>query len=650
MEFLFIADKKDEFDLSTKAYVAQICDYAREKLKSLGEICRMFPDMTSNELSQNCAKSLVKGLCSYHIESVGKESSSSALSEALSSQAAFEKLYLKLSGRTQNLFTEIGRHRFAMKVEIDLARFCLSKGDYESAETKLEKALNVYDKQKWSILHTDVLVPLAECQAKHDIFDRYLSSLPLLACAPILTESKRTYYTEELLKLAYDDRILPHTVNSEPILKIEDVSIDLIKEIGQIGEEVSVNLRLRNNLPMPLDCDEIVLGLRYSVDQAKADQEDAVSVSPRLKMEFPKMFDVLQDPDEKSCEETLADRKPGLLKRIRSKRLILPSIKTDMTSNNVDEKKRMPSHLETIASSSTEDLLAEELEHEALFMVQRHGTEERPAQESTPILIPKRDYDGADTMHVPIPERDYDDHFEKSTLVPNSKLDNDDTNDPDHEKPVNSETEKSAVDDVPENGNENRNFVVSHSGLTLLQQSEALRRTESAASSLSSISIDTSLSERCNSMGEVMSDKNEKDDNTTGNQEEELTKEDGVSVDDIELDISDQKGNVVNGELSASPPLEENVNNLKQENDAETGELLTSDPSECNGIVEDDLVGADTSESADAEASSQSEAELHEEQPASLTKDGEMCNSASDLEGPPAEDRYEGFIPVLLSY
>ncbi len=263
-----IFERKEIGAQPTIACLAQISDYAREKILLLGKILNLLPSDTPS-LSSN---DVTSGLCkSYNVKD-DAISGSKSLMIGLSSKTEFEKLYLHACERTKALYTNVGRHRFAMKVAIDIAKFSLQQDNYDLAESYLENALHTFGKRQWETLHIDVLEPLAICLCKHDVIDRYLWSLACLSCTKTLTYDKRLHYAQEFLNITRNDTTKPQVINTEPVIGLEEVKIDLVKEIGHIGEAVSVTLKINSHLPLEFSCDQMEIRLRYT-------QTDSVRLS-----------------------------------------------------------------------------------------------------------------------------------------------------------------------------------------------------------------------------------------------------------------------------------------------------------------------------------------------------------------------------------
>ncbi len=327
-------------DQPTIACFAQIHDYAREKLLLIGERLNLLP----SEEPANLIDEVLVGLCKSHQVKDDSSSGSKSLLNGLLSKEAFEKLYLHLCEKTRILYTNVGRHRFAIKAAIDLAKFHLKQKDYSLAETYLERALHTFGQRQWEVLHIDVLEPLAECLCYLQMFDRYLWSLACLSCTKTLSFEKRVHYSKEFLNITEKNLGKGHIINTEPVLNIEDVKIDLVKEIGHIGEIVTVILNLRSNLPLEFRCDGIEIRLRYTeTDSAKLSEVDGENTPSKPVSDVVKWSEIFKKPDSENIDNS--ERKLGLLQRIRSKRTPKQTEQPSRNDNATPEKASVPDNM-----------------------------------------------------------------------------------------------------------------------------------------------------------------------------------------------------------------------------------------------------------------------------------------------------------------
>ena len=262
MQILQILNSVESNDLQYHALLAQLQDYMRQKLLLLGTITGLFYNRNQTEEESRETSMLLLGFGNN--ENVKKEATSvvSVLKDAFSCSLNYKKFYLDTSIRCMELFYDIKRNHFGMLVAMDIANFYLEQENYMEAEPLLEKAWNVYKEQKWEKLYTNVLIPLADCQYKHQVHDRYLNSLTLLACAHCLPQKTRQHYSKELLKLSQTSNNLPVTEIS-PILEVTNLKVNLVKNKGHIGDTVVFSLTLNNSLLTNLTCNLISIYLKH---------------------------------------------------------------------------------------------------------------------------------------------------------------------------------------------------------------------------------------------------------------------------------------------------------------------------------------------------------------------------------------------------
>ena len=314
LEFLQFVEKQHVSNQAAMTCLAQILDYAREKLLLIGEECGLMPGQSQMD---QLVDEMSSGLCKNQQDCKVGDSGSKKLLVALKSQKEFDKLYLYMCEKTHRIHTVAKKDRFANRLGVVMANFYLMKGEYENAERHLSKALREFEHLKWENLRIAVLEPLAICQSKLGLFDQYLYSLAALSCSSSLSVEKRSKYADLLLESAQNGA--KNTISTEPILTLEDVKIDLTKEIGHAGEVVSVVLQIRNNLLKQILNAELEIRMRYTAtDQVRLSEvSDGTNSLPRNT--DPVNWSEVFKPEEALSSPSSA--KPGLLSRIKSKRL-----------------------------------------------------------------------------------------------------------------------------------------------------------------------------------------------------------------------------------------------------------------------------------------------------------------------------------------
>ena len=341
MQILQILDSVESNDLQYHALLAQLQDYMRQKLLLLGTITGFFYNRNQTEEESRETAMLLLGFGNN--ENSKKEASSvvCVLKDAFSCSLNYKKFYLDTSIRCMELFYDIKRNHFGMLVAMDIANFYLEQENYIEAEPLLEKAWNVYKEQKWEKLYTNVLIPLADCQYKHQVHDRYLNSVTLLACAHCLPQKTREHYSKELLKLSQASNNLPITEIS-PILEVTNLKVNLVKNKGHVGDTVVFSLTLNNNLVANLTCNLISIYLKHR------DLNDPDSFIDPVNSSHKSLFDptdygmnITLSPIDKP-KETAATKEAltpsNLLKRLKTHRRTFSRNKNTLEESKIESQ------------------------------------------------------------------------------------------------------------------------------------------------------------------------------------------------------------------------------------------------------------------------------------------------------------------------
>lgn len=341
MQILQILESVESNDLQYHALLAQLQDYMRQKLLLLGTITGFFYNRNQNEEESRETAMLLLGFGNN--ENSKKEATSvvSVLKDAFSCSLNYKKFYLDTSIRCMELFYDIKRNHFGMLVAMDIANFYLEQENYIEAEPLLEKAWNVYKEQKWETLYTNVLIPLADCQYKHQVHDRYLNSVTLLACAHCLPQKTREHYSKELLKLSQASNNLPITEIS-PILEVIHLKLNLVKNKGHVGDTVVFSLTLNNNLVTNLTCNLISIYLKHR------DLNDPDSFIDPVNSSHKSLFDptdygmnIALSPTDKPKETTATKEAltpSNLLKRLKTHRRTFSRIKNTLEESKIESQ------------------------------------------------------------------------------------------------------------------------------------------------------------------------------------------------------------------------------------------------------------------------------------------------------------------------
>ncbi|XP_065057879.1 uncharacterized protein LOC135685750 [Rhopilema esculentum] len=315
LEYIKFVEEKEITHQTVMSHLAQIFDYAREKLLFIGKECSLLP---TGQRDDAMVRKLTEGLCKSQASKEGVDFGSKSLMTSMNSQENYDKLYLRICGKTKTLYQNVRRYRFASRVGVDIANFYMMKKKYASAEKQLTVALHEYRQSKWTNLSIDVLEPLATCHINLNSFDRYLCSLASLSCACTLSVEKRLMYADMFLGSVHNEADHFHTISTDPVIGLEQVQIDLTKEIGHIGEIIRVNLTLRNNLLKEITIDDIEIRMQYTeTDQVRLSEVDSglnISEKNANEMGWSEVFD---QSDEVSNPST---PKSTIFQRIKSRR------------------------------------------------------------------------------------------------------------------------------------------------------------------------------------------------------------------------------------------------------------------------------------------------------------------------------------------
>ncbi|XP_031568533.1 trafficking protein particle complex subunit 10-like [Actinia tenebrosa] len=256
-----------EEDIIYSLHFAHLYQYAKHKLEEVGRHCALLPHMMPSETELQVVCSLLSGIGKNQEEGeLASNSPTKKLHEALSSKHAFQKLYLELTETAIKIFKNIGRTRAAKSLGMELAEFFMCREEYNQAEPLLMSVYQVYRHERWTLLATQVLMKLVVCQKKLKYLDKYAYSCSMLACESTLPPEKKSKYAQELLQLIRDtlDVEQPIIIRAEPLLRVKDVRIKLLKGIGSVGERIKVELDLQSGLHEEVTCRRISFSLHSS--------------------------------------------------------------------------------------------------------------------------------------------------------------------------------------------------------------------------------------------------------------------------------------------------------------------------------------------------------------------------------------------------
>ena len=241
-------------DNTVVSYLAQLFDYAREKLYSIGEECHLLP---GKQPVVDMLKELSSGLCiSQHVPE-DTETGSKMLMATINSQEIFSKRYIALCGKSKRFYENCRRFRCAKRVSLDMARYYYMLEKYGFAVNELMATLNEYRLSGWEILHNNVMELLTRCHPDGKSLDLFLSTLGHLSCTKILSVEKRLSYADMFLTNSYQKTDCVLSIGLTPVINIEHVWIELSGGQIHIGEIVNVFVTLQNNMLRDINVEEI---------------------------------------------------------------------------------------------------------------------------------------------------------------------------------------------------------------------------------------------------------------------------------------------------------------------------------------------------------------------------------------------------------
>lgn len=233
LEVLDACETAIETDNTTNIfkYTAPIWNLAKDKLYELGKLCGLFPGFTATSDQLHIVVQLSAGMGDNFEEtdraliidnkasellleqqrsvSPGrkpKKSATERLREALSSNQAFEKLYLELSELAISTYKHVSRLRSARLVGLDLGNFYCNLSEPNKAVTFFTDLMRELKAENWNYLASQTLLELANCYRKMDDMTAYTKICASIACSMQLEPLVRRHYFDEFVKSIYSVR------------------------------------------------------------------------------------------------------------------------------------------------------------------------------------------------------------------------------------------------------------------------------------------------------------------------------------------------------------------------------------------------------------------------------------------------------------
>ncbi|CAB4059526.1 TRAPPC10 [Lepeophtheirus salmonis] len=249
--------------------LASLWNYAREKLKELGQLCGLFPQNTITSEQLHMVVQISSGIRDTHYLQSSQPPRANPvdkLKEALSSKEAFRKYYLELSELAISTYKHINRIRSARLVGLDLALFYIEAKQTYLASTFLQDALKSYKSEGWELASKETQIKLIECFGSHIEPQRYVRSCALIACSISASEEERKTYLTHLMdftkKVSMDS---PLVTDADGVFSIVSCKIKTDPNQKIIsGSKLELEITFDNALDSEVDAREISVILNYS--------------------------------------------------------------------------------------------------------------------------------------------------------------------------------------------------------------------------------------------------------------------------------------------------------------------------------------------------------------------------------------------------
>ncbi|XP_014773822.1 trafficking protein particle complex subunit 10 [Octopus bimaculoides] len=267
---------------SHSLYTASLWDYARKKLKELGVLCGLMPEVSSNPTSEQLNKVVDllfgMGINEEEASTTGSPRPIDRLREALSSRQSFQRHYLDLSELAMGTYKHIGRMRSARIIGQDVAEFYMKQESPQKAEGFLLDAMKMYKQEGWDILSDGIAVLLAQCQKKLSNPLKYAKTACYIVCSKNLSHSERCYYLDELIQLSRSDDGNSLYIQTNPAFSVDNIVLNT--PVATFQDEMSIELEIFSNLPREVSISQISLG--FSHEASEGSQKRSLSRQPSL--------------------------------------------------------------------------------------------------------------------------------------------------------------------------------------------------------------------------------------------------------------------------------------------------------------------------------------------------------------------------------
>lgn len=311
-------------------HTASIWNHAKDKLLELGKLCGLLPgsQSTSEQLHIVVQLSSSIGESPERDEQEQKEiemrrshspnrkiqkPGCERLREALSSNEAFQKLYLELSELSISSYKHVSRLRSARYVGRDLGNFYCALNQPQKAIVFFSDLLRELKSEGWSVLVSQTLLELANCYKKLNDSLSYTKICAAIACCGDLEILVRTFYFDEFLKSLKSIQPLLNSTEklSDNFIMLEDhfkiLDIRLLSNSPIIQDSLlSIELKVESNFPREILSE--TLGISFELVGKSIEPETNIPASEFDVLPFSLQLDYKQD-NSLSCASVVCETK-----------------------------------------------------------------------------------------------------------------------------------------------------------------------------------------------------------------------------------------------------------------------------------------------------------------------------------------------------
>ncbi|XP_048239894.1 trafficking protein particle complex subunit 10-like [Haliotis rufescens] len=243
--------------------IASLWDYARRKLKELGNVCGLIPGTMPTSKQLSCRVDLTSGMVTLNSEDTAPTDNITPLDrlrQALSSDESYKKHYLEMCELAMGTYKHICRFRSARIIGRDLADFYMLLGEPHKAEGFLLDAIKMYRQEHWGHLADGTMLELAVCQAKMDDNAKFLKTACHIACSPHLKMADREHYFSEVMRIA-EDKDEMCILKASKILGLEGAAVMTPTVI--LNEDFVIDTKIHNHFPRAITCSKISISVSH---------------------------------------------------------------------------------------------------------------------------------------------------------------------------------------------------------------------------------------------------------------------------------------------------------------------------------------------------------------------------------------------------